>query len=417
MKSRLLPPPISDECGFDVDSPLPVEARRASDRLSDEVVARTVASEAKPEAVTKPVETPARPAPQVSARPKGRLVVAAILLFCVGTVSYFLWSTFLRDAAYGVVTGKVTALSPPWSGTLTAVYVLAGDTVRQGDVLAIVDDPELQASIDRLSDDLRSAQAELDAQSALIALAARQRGNDAEETRADYYDLRGELLAEQSRHDELSSKLARRQALAKRHAYSEEEIESLQFVTEGLAAKIGNLQQAVAALEKRLEAVPANELHDTAQLKPWLAKIENYQAEIRRLRDKQRRGTMRALMNGTVIDVPSHVGERATPEQPLLMILPDDSLELVLYVQQNRADTYRIGQQAEVVVEPATEPIVCEVTRIGQRMEKPQSHVAGRYRPEEKLLPVYLKLTTDLPADTMLRIGSTIRLPATLFGP
>jgi len=392
-----------------------VETRRASDRRSDEVVASEVASATKPEPTDKPVAPAPRPAPQVSARPQGRLVVAAILLVCVVSVSYFLWSTFLRDAAYGVVTGKVTALSPPWSGTLTAVYVFAGDKVRQGDVLAIVDDPELRATLDRLGDEMRAAQAQLDAQAALLSLAARERGNAAQETRANYYNLRGELLAEQSRYDELSSKLARRQALAKRHAYSEEEIESLQFVTQGLAAKIENLQQAAVALETRLKNLPNND-RDVAQLKPWLAKIENYQAEIRRLREKQRRGTVRAPVGGTVVDVSCHVGERATPEQPLLELLPVDSLELVLYVKQNQAQTYRIGQQAEVIIEPISEPIVCQVTRIGQRFEKPQSHVAGRYRPEEKLLPIYLTPTTDLPAEITLRLGSTVRLPTTLFG-
>ncbi len=415
MKSRLLPPPISEEREFDEDSPLPVEARRASDRLSDEVVVATESLTSQPEPVAKSVETPVHAAPQVSARPKGRLVVATILLACVGTISYFLWSTFLRDAAYGVVAGKVTALSPPWSGTLTAVYVFAGDKVRQGDVLAIVADPELQASIDRLGDDLRSALAELDAQAALITLAAHERSNAAEKIRADYFDLRGELLSEQSRHDELSSKLRRRQKLADRGAYSEEETESLRFVKQGLAAKIENIQQAVAALETR-SRITTTESQDAAQLKPHLAKIEYYQAEIRRLRDKQRRGMLRAPFGGTVVDVAYQVGERAIPEEPLLELLPDNSLELVLYIQQNRANTYQIGQRAEVIVEPTSEPIVCQVTRIGQRMEKPQSHVVGRYRPEEKLLPIYLTPLGDLPVDATLRIGSAVRLPATLFG-
>ena len=422
MKSRLLPPPIAEEREVVSDLPPQDYARRTTDDIQADLDSLPTEPEPAPaaESVTEPVAesvaSAPRPAPQVSARPNGRLVVAAILLFCVTTVSYLLWSTFLRDAAYGVVTGKVTALSPPWSGTLTAVYVFAGDKVHQGDVLAIVDDPELQATIDRLGDDLRTAQAELDAQTALLALAARRRGDVAEENRADYYDLRGELLDKQARYDELTSKLDRRQALANRHAVSNEEIESLRFVKQGLAAKIDNLKQAVAALETRLQTLPVADL-DAAQLKPQLAKIENTQAEIRRLHDQQRRGMLRAPVGGTIIDVAGHVGERATPEQPLLELLPVDSLELVLYVHQDQANTYQVGQQAELVVEPASEPIVCQVTRIGQRLEKPLSYVPGRYRPEEKLLPITFTPIADLPEDAKLRIGSTVRLPASLFGP
>jgi len=407
MKSRLLPPPAIIERELR-DSPAQAPARRVEDSPTPEI--KTL-----PAAEPTPTAAPVRSAPQVSARPQGRFLVAAILVICVITIGSLLWSTFFRDAAYGVVAGKVTAISPPWSGTLSAVYVQPSDLVRQGDVLAIVDDPELQAQIDQLGDDLRETQASLDAQAALLAIAARERGDAAAETRAEYYDLRGELLAEQSRYDELTSKLSRRQELADRRAVSNEEIESLQFVKQGLAAKIENIQLAVAALEARTEAKPASG-SDAAQLKPWLAKIESHQAEIRRLRAKQRRGTIRAPSHGTIIAVPSHVGERATPEQPLLEFLPEGQLELVLYVPQDQANIYRVGQQLAVAVEPIAETLVCQITHIGQRFEKPQSHVPGRYHPEEKLLPIYLAPPTDLPADANLRIGSTVRLPTTLFG-
>ncbi len=414
MKSRLLTPPTTDDRDSQNDSPAQAPARRTTDSTAAPEIKKE-APVVEPTSTQKPVEAPARPAPQVSARPQGRLVVAAILVVCVTAVATLLWNTFFRDAAFGVVAGKVTAISTPWSGTVTAVYAQPGDTVRQGDVLILVEDPELQASIDALGDDLREAQALLDAQVAVLAIASRTRGNAAQEMRADYYDLRGELLAEQSRYDELSSKLDRRQALADRRAVSNEEIDSLRFVKKGLLSKIENLELAVVALESRLE-VASDESLETAQLKPWLAKIENHQAEIRRLRAKQRRGTVRAPSSGTIIAVTCHLGERTTPEQPLLELLPEGQLELVLYVPQSKANSYHAGQPLKVVVEPLGESLVCRVTRVGQRYEKPQSHVPGRYRPEQKLLPIYLAPPADLPAGTKLRLGSTVRLPATLFG-
>jgi len=421
MKSRLLPPPVDDrelDRDSDTDAPAAEYTRRADDDFFDELEssendATTAATSPAPAAES---TSPApRPAPEVSARPTGRYVVVAVLLTCVLSVGYALWSTFLRDAAYGVVVGKVTALSPPWAGTLTGVYVRAGDQVEQGDVLAVLEDPELQASIDQLSDDFRAAQAALDAQVALMALAARDRGNATEEIRADYYDLRGELLAEQSRHEEVSSKLERRQALAGGRGVSEEEIASLRFAKQGLAAKIENLTEAVAALETRL-AQTTGASYDSAQLKPQLAAIENYQAAIRRLREKQHRGTLRAPMAGTVVAVAGHVGERTTVEQPVLEILPTDAVEIVLYVAQNDAAHYVVGTELEVVVEPLAEPIACRVTRIGQRLEKPQTHVPGRYRPESKMLPVVLTPTEAFAAAGTLPLGSTVRQPARLFG-
>ena len=412
MKSRLLPTPEHDERESQAAAPTP--QRRESDVVNtfDEVEA-AVAVELKSDSTIENPQPSARPAPPVSPRPNGRYLVVAILLACVVSVGYSLWSTFLRDAAYGVVTGRVTTLSPAWSGTLTAVYAKAGDTVRQGDVLAIVHDPELQDQIDRLGDDLRSAQAELDAQAALLAVAARQRDDDAAELRSQYFELRGELLSEQSRLTELDSKLTRRQELANQRAYSEEEIEAITFQCQGLTEKIENLQQSVDALKSRVDSLPDND-NVSSQLKPWLAKIDSARAELVRLREKHRRGTLTAPFHGTVVEVVGHVGERMADDQPLLELLPSDALELILYVEQADAADYRVGRQLQVVVEPNEEPIVCEVSRIGARLEKPQAHVVGRYRPEEKLLPIILKPTQKISAD-QLRLGSTIRLPFTFF--
>ncbi len=413
MKSRLLQPQDVDAREQIDAAPLP--QRRESD-IEDTLAAieGNVASEAAiAQAHEKPLPLP-RPTPQVSARPRGRLVVVAILLGCIGLLGNSLWSTFLRDAAYGVVTGKVTAISPPWSGTVTAVYPNEGDAVRQGEVLAIVDDLELQYQIDRLVDELRAAQAELNAQAALLTLAARERQDEAAQMRFRYHDLRGQLLSEKSRLAELSSKLDRREALAHQRAYSDEEIESLTHQKQGLTAKIDHLQQAVDAFQPQIDNLFADN-HEQAQLAPWLSKIENAQAEIRRLRDKQRRGTLRAPFNGTVVKVHRHVGERAELDQPLLEVLPVDATELVLYVSQQDCSSYRVGQLHKIVVDPEPQPISCEVTRVGTRLEHPQSLVVGRHRPDERLVPIYLKPRQAAIANS-LRLGSTIRLPATYFG-
>ncbi|MGI9429405.1 MAG: HlyD family secretion protein [Bythopirellula sp.] len=415
MKSRLLPQPMVDYDEVDVAAPVPEYSRRESDVAEVKTAAPAVESTPQPQPNSEPVATVARSAPQVSARPTGRYAVVGILLVCVLSICSLVWTTFLRDKAYGMVSGTITEISPPWSGTLTAVYARVGDTVRQGDVLAVVDDPELRGTIDRLHDELRTAQAELDSQVALLAVAARQQSNHTEELRVRYYDLRGELLAEQSRYDELSSKLQRRRLLAKRKAISDEEIESLDFEVQGLAAKTENLSLAVETLAARLETLTDPDA-ERNQLKPWLAKIENFQAEIRRLRDKLHRGTIRAPLSGKVIDVAAHVGQRATPQQHLLELLPDGSLELVLYVQQDDVSDYQINQQLELIVEPDAQSVRCQVVRLGQRFEQPKAHVAGRYGPNEQLLPIYLKPTVELAAGANLRIGSAVRLPVRLFG-
>lgn len=412
MKSRLLPAPEHEDHVVDDAKPAPL--RRQSDVVDtfDEVEAAVASEIAIEKSNTESLSTH-RPALQVSARPQGRMLVAGILLVCITLAGYSLWTTFLRDAAFGVVTGKVTTISPPWTGTLTAVHAKAGDTVQQGDVLAIVDDPNLQDEIERLGDELRATQAELTAQSALLSLSARERGNDAAELQSNYHTLRGELLAEQSRLAELASKITRRQELTGQRAYSDEEIESLQYQRQGLKSKVENLQQAVEALQEQVQSQPSSN-DDAAQLKPLLTKIENLQAELHRRRAEQRRGTIRASFAGTVIEVSRHVGEKIAADDPLIELLPEGSVELVLYVNQSDVTAYAVDQTHSVIVDPLPESVACKVTRIGNRLEKPVQHIVGRYRPVQKMVPVYLSPTNRLLANR-LRLGSTFRLPETLF--
>ena len=75
---------------------------------------------------------------------------------------------FLRYQAYGVVTGRVVQLSPPWNGELTAFHVREGDAVRQGQPLLTMDNAEMRQRLSALGDELVSAQADLEAEAAKI---------------------------------------------------------------------------------------------------------------------------------------------------------------------------------------------------------------------------------------------------------
>ena len=103
------------------------------------------------------VPTSPRQPQQVSQRPKGRLAVAAILAAFVLYVASSLYGLFFRFDAHGIVAGREVRVSAPWGGTLDAVYVKVGDTVQQGDILAVVEDTELRHSIERLGDELLAA--------------------------------------------------------------------------------------------------------------------------------------------------------------------------------------------------------------------------------------------------------------------
>src|SRR5262249_19722246 len=146
----------------------------------------------------------ARPTP-LPRRPKGRWFVGVLLLAACAYGTYQLWHTFFRYRAHGLVTGRVLQLSPPWEGVGQYVHVREGETVRQGQLLLSLENMELRQRRAQLDDELRLAQAALDAETAKLKWQAAFHLDQSENALARYYETWGELLQQQALLDRLQS--------------------------------------------------------------------------------------------------------------------------------------------------------------------------------------------------------------------
>src|SRR5262249_1480105 len=96
---------------------------------------------------------PVRPTP-LPRRPKGRWFIGVLLLTACGYGAFQVYDTFFRYRAYGVITGRVLSVSPPWEGVVQYVHVRDGDTVRQGQLLMTLENTELRQRRGQLDDEL-----------------------------------------------------------------------------------------------------------------------------------------------------------------------------------------------------------------------------------------------------------------------
>lgn len=420
MKTRLLQQPSVDtlptaEARSPEAIPPGVDRRQEHNAVSFEGISFETGPEPASQEPPSVAPTPPRQPQQVSQRPKGRLVVAGVLAVFVLYVASSLYASFFRFDAHGIVTGREIKVSAPWAGTLDAVYVHVGDTVRQGDILAVVEDTELRHSVQRLGDELLAAQAELDAQVATLSIGALRRRESNRDTRARYYELKGDLLLQQSRYEEIKSRRTRYEQLLTRQAVSDEELESLAFQEEGLRARVEHLQQAVDTLNARIDDT-VEPSYDEQQLKPWLAKIEHLKADLVRQREVQDQSLIRAPANGTILAVWQHVGEQIDLQTPLVEVLQEDTTELVLYMTQRRSRAYSVGDWVKVRVAPAGKAMRCQVVRIGQRFEQPPAHVSSHYTKDSPLLPIYVAPPAKLPKGTTLPLGGEVQASPCWFG-
>jgi HlyD family secretion protein len=337
------------------------------------------------------------------------LIAFILLALCVVSVRT-VWTLFLRDSAHGVVTGDVLQIMPPWRGELRSLEVEVGDTVRRGDVLAVICDPNLEIALSRARDELVLATAQRDAKIAELSVAAATRADQLQQQRAQYYRLQAELQAERAHRDELAGKLVRREQLLDAKAVSNDELESIRIRKRGAQQQIESLQQAAHELELRLQQV-THTATDDIQSRPSSARIDQLRNEIGRLEAQIQRQTLRSPVDAVVVHVDIHPGEYAGPERAVIELLEKDSQEFVLFVDQRQADKFAVGRRLQVSVEPDGRRVPCQVVRVGQRFDKPSVPLPGGQPPDQRRLPVWLRPEPGATGDRPVPLGSAVRLP------
>ncbi len=363
-----------------------------------------------------------RPTP-LPKRPRGRWFFGFILIAASAAAGYHIWDSFFRYRAYGTATGRVVKVSPPWDGVVRSFHVREGDRVRQGQLLASVENPELQQRQAQLADELKMAQANLAAEVAKVKWESATRVVSQQQLNvAEYYEAWGKLLQEQAVLEELTVLLRRSTELHKRNAISAEEVEQVRFRRQGQEHKVEKLRIAVDFLKYRVQqtedllgnwGMPRAGVAEQGmdQFQPFLIKIQGVQAEMTRHQEKLARGQIYAATGGVVTKTHRFAGESCKASEPLVSVLEEGSLQVVLYVSQDDSARLTVGDEVKLVIDPHRQPVSTTVARLGDQFELAPENIKRHYPEGQRLLPVYLQ-PKDQDVDRMsLRIGGVVKLP------
>jgi len=97
-------------------------------------------------------------------RPMGRAIIYVICLFFVLAA---VWSWYGKIDVVAVAQGKlipsdrVKTIQPIEAGTVREIHIKEGQAVQQGDILIVLDNTQMQADVDRMTEELHAAQTNL----------------------------------------------------------------------------------------------------------------------------------------------------------------------------------------------------------------------------------------------------------------
>ncbi|MFO7918615.1 MAG: HlyD family efflux transporter periplasmic adaptor subunit [Anaerolineae bacterium] len=147
-----------------------------------------------------------------------------------------------------------------------------------------------------------------------------------------------------------------------------------------------------------------------AQVQEAEAGLAQAQAALRASKIRMERTTLRAPMEGTVVDLLVHDGELAAPNSPLLTLVNLDELTLTVYVPQADVGLVSLHQEVEVTVDAYEDAFIGRVSHIAsqaeftpERVQTPEERVHMVFAVEISLDNPERRLKSGMPADAVFQ--------------
>jgi multidrug resistance efflux pump len=354
----------------------------------------------------------AKPLPH---RPKGKILTAIVLLSVLGFGGFQLWHSFFRYAAYGVVAAHLVAVSAPMDGTIRYVHVREGVEVQQGQLIVTLHDLNAQHRLERVSDELRMAQANLSAEMAKLRWQMQVQQLEQGESSAEYFEAAARLEQEIATQKNAEGRLDRSHKLHAHSAITQAEYDKVLYDHQGQTEKVARLREALKSWQYRASAVDLIGNMSMEQIDPMLVRIESLQSELRRARETLKQGEVRSPVNGRIVRWHVRAGEFIGKSQGLFSVFEEGSSHVKLHLPQRAINRFVAGDVVDLEVLPLFTTVSFTVDRIGDDLENPPGQTELHYSPNEKLLPVYLSLK-DTPLESVgIPIGAQVRLASEWF--
>ena len=346
-------------------------------------------------------------------RPRGRILIVLLLLLSCSAGIATVWDSLLRYRAYGVVTGRIIEVGVPVDGVLTSVHVSEGDVVRQDARLAKVSDLEFEQQLERVCDELRIADATLQAEMAKVQWQTHVEETEMTKSIAELFETAGRMHEEHGSLDVLRYHLEQTKELHAKKAVPASDLDTCTIQVDAKREQLDSIQQAIVVLKERAQRAVASPRPGAEQLQPMIAKSEMLLNEIARLRQRIAQGELRSPVNGTILRRHHPAGECIKSAQPLFSVLEESSLEIEIFLPQKMSDEYKVGDTIEVKIDPFEELVACEVIAIGAEHRRPPENIEIFYRSHIRLLPIRLKPLGKFATEKRLSVGSVAKLPYT----
>jgi membrane fusion protein (multidrug efflux system) len=337
------------------------------------------------------------------------------------------------------VEGHVASVAARVTGQVQQVLVSDNQTVHAGDVLVVLDDRDLSARLAAARADLGAMVAQRHAAETELAVTRASADSNLEiargglkqatavegTTRASIERAQADLNAADSRRRLAELELQRTDALVKTGALSQSELdlrrsafeqadaarEQAQAALSSARANVHNSSGTLASAHGRLvaaESGPAQVEAAEANLELARARVDQAQAALEQAELNLSYTRVRAGVDGVVSRRSVEVGQLASPERPLMAIVPLDDTWVVANFKEDQIAEMVPGQTARVHIDTYDHELSGRVDSLaggtGSRFSLlPPDNASGNFTKVVQRVPVLIRL--DPHPEFVLRPG------------
>ncbi len=238
---------------------------------------------------------------------------------------------------------------PRTSGYLQVVTVRAGDPVRAGQVVAIVDHAQLDAQVAQAQASLASAETAVQTAEAQVAAARAQRLN----AQAQLVNARAGLAKAKAQLVNAQATYARTQTLAQQGAISQQALDDAKAQVISAQAGVDSAQAQIAQAEAQVDVARQQEAVAASQVRTQQAQVANQAAALENTRLGLQNATIVAPFSGVVVSRSLDPGAYVTPGTltPILTIADPDHLDVLVHISEVDLPQVHRGDRAQIHVD------------------------------------------------------------------
>lgn len=345
---------------------------------------------------------------------KKALSIVAIFIV-IALVLFLVWKFFLKNSvstenAYvGAETASITSMV---SGQVAEVLVHDTQAVKQGDILARIDDRDAKIAVAQARAELTKAKRQYKQTAANSGALSSQIGVSDDAIRSAEAQLAQAQAALHKAQDEYT----RRENLSASGAVSKEELSTAQSALDtakaGVASAEAGLAQARSSQKAAQSNLAANEALIQGANENSTPDVLVAEAKLKQAELDLERTVIKAPFDGVVSRRSIQVGQRVAPGTMLMIVVPVDQLYVDANFKESQLENVRVGQKAELTSDLYGKSVKYHGTVVGFSGGTgsafaliPAQNATGNWIKVVQRLPVRIQLDPKELAEHPLRVG------------